>query len=146
MNALKEVAAEYGVPVFLDKRVDIWNDRQIDNMLDISRDWIDIRRFDNEEIARTIQYHLRLARKETTLGFGGTFADSCVKRMMEDLTDKWTVKPGTNHFNYEGEWIQKKFARGRLLYELTEERPESIFYNGKLTKGVSMRAMPYRVG
>ena len=146
MYALKEVAAEYGVSVFLDKRVDVWNDRQMNNMLDLSRDWIDIRRFDDEATARTIQYHLKLPRAGTTLGFGGTLADSCVKRMMENLTEEWAVKPGTHHFNYKEDWIQKKFAKGRLLYELTEQQPDSLCFNEEVTRGVRLRAMPYRIG
>ena len=127
---LGQVAREMAIPLFIDKGREDLTDQQALNKDDLTENWIHIPRFDYQGTAEVIERTLELPRDQILLGFAGTYAESCVRKFLwalcnekvipevpvDELTTRATEKP-----------IDQQFKKGKLLYELTENKHASFF-------------------
>lgn len=132
LHELGEVAQRVGIPIFIDRGRGLLGDYEATNKDDLTQKWIHIPRFNYDTSAKIIERTLGVPREETFLGFGGTYSESCVRKFLWALCDEKVIpevqsdcpiKPLTENP------IDRQFAKGKLLYELTENRYTSLFFD-----------------
>ena len=136
LKELSEVASSSGIHLFIDKGRGLLEDNQAISKDELTADWTHIPRGDYQRAATTIEKKVGILREQTTLGFAGTYAESCVRKFLWALCEEriipnvpidcpiipLTEKP-----------IPRQFKRGKLLYELTDNRYASLFLDSTMT-------------
>lgn len=132
---LSDIANQKGIKIFSNKsRGLIIRDSDYINMLDLTKEWSNIKEFKYEKIAEKIDSSVKKPRDEITLGFLGTFSISCVRRHLYAMCDEKieSLDFKKRWVNMGNDSISKKFKKGILLYELTEDVDKSIFTNNTI--------------
>ena len=135
LEVLGKVAKAKGIPIFIDKNLDGiggMEDYERRGKEDLTADWVDINRCNYERAAEGIERTLRIPREQTFLGFGGTYADACVRRFLYALCEEKIipeVQRDSQIVPLTENPIARPFQRGKLLYELTDNRSASLFFD-----------------
>lgn len=129
---LGEVAQKLGIPLFIDKGRGLLGDYGAISKDDLTKNWVHIPRFSYENSADATERTLGIPRNQTSLGFAGTYAESCVRkflwalceeRVIPDVQIDCRITPLTE------KQIAGLFKRGKLIYELTDNRYASLFFD-----------------
>lgn len=138
LTILRDIAHKMKMPIFLDKGTGNLDDRERIARYELAQSWVWIPRFDYEASARIIERTIQKPRNEIYLGFGGTYAESCVRKFLWALCEERIIPDvplDCPIVPLAEKPIAQQFKKGRLIYELTENRYASVLYNSNPIDG-----------
>src|SRR3989338_8133856 len=91
LHELGETATRLGIPLFIDKRRGLLEDYEAIRKDDLTKRLVHIPRESYERTADVIERTLHIPRSQTSLGFAGTYAESCVRKFLWALCEERVI-------------------------------------------------------
>lgn len=143
---LREVCETKAIPVFFNK-TRYTGDGLFESYLSLTEGWREFHHLCSAESYETaaaiIEREISKPREETTLGFGGTLADSCVRIALYNMCEETMPPRGDSWQSKTRKDINRKFKKGKLLYELTEDTKRSFLYSTPVRAELRELAHPH---